>query len=168
MIQPATDYAITAADAERLSGAVLLPADMRLLVLQKMAAQRSPDAMLDLFAQVLGMANAVAENCREMLELILVTEGGMHPHTAEQANLPTMYGAMQGVILAAGIDPKGTCHGCAYRLGSPANTSPITTSEAENCQRELKQFFCHAEFDDQGQPTKPCVGHCKAMKGSRP
>ncbi len=51
MTPPATDYSITAADAKELAGAVLLPADLRRRVLEQLAAQRGPDAMLDLFAQ---------------------------------------------------------------------------------------------------------------------
>lgn len=167
MTQPGTDYSITAADANELAGAVLLPADLRRQVLQRLAGQRDQAEMLDLFAQVLGMANAVAENCREMVELILVTEGGMHPHTAEQANLPTMFGALQGVILANGIDPKGTCRGCAYRLGSPANTSSVTTLDAVSCQENLQHFFCHAYLDEDGMPIRSCVGHSKAMRAHR-
>ncbi|WP_143501540.1 hypothetical protein, partial [Pseudomonas aeruginosa] len=116
-----------------------------------------------LFAQVLGMANAVAENCRAMVELILI-ERGEHPHTAEQANLPTMFGALQGVVLAATVDPRGTCAGCAYRLGTPANTSPVTTTDAIYCRQELSRFYCHADLDDQGNPVRTCVGHAKAMK----
>ncbi|MDG9927466.1 MULTISPECIES: hypothetical protein [unclassified Pseudomonas] len=164
MSSPATDYSITAADAKELAGAVLLPADLRRKVLEKMRTQRTADQMLDLFVQILGMANAVAENCRAMVEMILVTEGGMHPHTAEQANLPTMFGALMGVQLADGVDPKGTCHGCAYRLGTPANTSHPTVDDAAYCREQGKKFFCHAEMDDLGQPTKTCIGHCKAMK----
>nr|WP_139181169.1 hypothetical protein [Pseudomonas aeruginosa] len=129
----------------------------------KVAAQRDPATMLDLFAQVLGMANAVAENCRAMVELILI-ERGEHPHTAEQANLPTMFGALQGVVLAATVNPRGTCAGCAYRLGTPANTSPVTTSDAIYCRQELSRFYCHADLDDQGNPVRTCVGHAKAMK----
>ncbi|MFG0381062.1 hypothetical protein ACF8C6_08865 [Pseudomonas sp. zbq_18] len=163
MNQSATDYLIAPADALELSGATLLPFDLRRKVLARMAAQRDQGAMLDLFAQVLGMANAVVENCRIMTELIL-TEEGMHPHTAEKANLPTMYGALQGVLLADGVSQKGTCAGCAYRLGTPANTSPITTSEASHCQRELMQFNCHLRLDKEGQPTKACAGHRRAMR----
>ncbi|HGO9838641.1 hypothetical protein [Pseudomonas aeruginosa] len=163
MAEPPVDYQISAADAHELAGAVLLPADLRRQVLEKMAAQRNLAAMLDLFAQVLGMANAVAENCRAMVELILI-ERGEHPHTAEQANLPTMFGALQGVVLAATVDPRGTCAGCAYRLGTPANTSPVTTSDAIYCRQELSRFYCHADLDDQGNPVRTCVGHAKAMK----
>ncbi|KRU60506.1 hypothetical protein AN450_23745 [Pseudomonas aeruginosa] len=152
-----------AAACYALAGAVLLPADLRRQVLEKMAAQRDPATMLDLFAQVLGMANAVAENCRAMVELILI-ERGEHPHTAEQANLPTMFGALQGVVLAATVNPRGTCAGCAYRLGTPANTSPVTTSDAIYCRQELSRFYCHADLDDQGNPVRTCVGHAKAMK----
>lgn len=163
MAEPHVDYRISAADAHELAGAVLLPADLRRQVLEKMAAQRDPATMLDLFAQVLGMANAVAENCRAMVELILI-EHGEHPHTAEQANLPTMFGALQGVVLAATVNPRGTCAGCAYRLGTPANTSPVTTSDAIYCRQELSRFYRHADLDDQGNPVRTCVGHAKAMK----
>lgn len=154
MNQPPTDYQISAADAHELAGAVLLPADLRRQVLEKMAAHRDPATMLDLFAQVLGMANAVAENCRAMVELILI-ERGEHPHTAEQANLPTMFGALQGVVLAATVNPRGTCAGCAYRLGTPANTSPVTTSDAIYCRQELSRFYCHADLDDQATQSAP-------------
>ncbi|WJN61308.1 hypothetical protein [Pseudomonas sp. SO81] len=162
MSKPATDYAIAAADAKDLLGIVLAPADIRRQALELYLARNSLSALLDLFAQLLGMANAVAENCRAMAELILIEEG-MHPHTAEKANLPTMFGALQGVLLAAGVDPRGTCASCAYRLGTPANTSPITTTEARHCQSELQKFFCHAEFDEAGEPIKQCVGHAKAL-----
>lgn len=163
MTEPATDYRLAAADAQALLGVVLLPADLRRQALEQYLARNSLSALVDLFAQVLGMANAVAENARAMVELILIQEG-MHPHTAEQANLPTMYGALQGVLLADGVNPRGTCAGCAYRLGTPANTSPITTLEADHCKQNLEDFFCHADMDDQGQPTRRCVGHRKAVR----
>ncbi|EJB8384980.1 hypothetical protein MW371_004366 [Pseudomonas aeruginosa] len=51
MAEPPVDYQISAADAHELAGAVLLPADLRRQVLEKMAAQRDLAAMLDLFAQ---------------------------------------------------------------------------------------------------------------------
>ncbi len=41
MSQPPIDYQISAADAHELAGAVLLPADLRRQVLEKMAAQRN-------------------------------------------------------------------------------------------------------------------------------
>lgn len=166
MSQPATDYRMTAADAEALAGVVLLPADLRRQALELYLARNSLSALIDLFAQVLGMANAVAENARAMVELILMEEG-MHPHEAEKANLPTMYGALQGVLLSDGVDQRGTCAGCAYRLGTPANTSPITTLDASHCQSELALFNCHERLDAAGNPTKPCVGHRQALRLGR-
>lgn len=62
------------------------------------------------------------------------------------------------------VNPRGTCPGCAYRLGTPANTSPVTTSDAIYCRQELSRFYCHADLDDQGNPVRTCVGHAKAMK----
>ncbi|HGM8206915.1 hypothetical protein [Pseudomonas aeruginosa] len=45
MAEPHVDYQISAADAHELAGAVLLPADLRRQVLEKMAAQRDPATM---------------------------------------------------------------------------------------------------------------------------
>ena len=59
---------------QELAGAVLLPADLRRQALEKMAAQRDPATMLDLFAQVLGMANG--EPSRHVRRLRLSTR---HP-----------------------------------------------------------------------------------------
>ena len=55
----------------------------------------------------------------------------MHPQLAEKINLPTLFGALHGVVLAAGVKSDKTCGGCAFRLGTPANQSPITTGDAD-------------------------------------
>jgi hypothetical protein len=61
---------------------------------------------------------------------------------------------------AAPISPEGLCEGCAFRIGTPANQSPITASDAQYCASPGEApFFCHAdETMDAGRPTKPCPG----------
>lgn len=95
---------------------------------------------------------------------MVLIEHGMHPYSAEKINLPSLFGAMNGVLLAAKVDPKGACHGCAYRLGTAANQSPCTSLDAEYTLQNLDPFMCHADLDDKGEPTRPCVGHRKALR----
>lgn len=163
--EPATDYRMSASDAKELAGAVVLPAEFRLQALTRMADERGMHHMLGLFAQVLGMANALAVNAREMVEMIAIEEG-WHPYTAEKMNLPTMFGALEGVQLAAKVKERATCNGCAYRLGSAANMSPVTVSDALYCQGDIQPFYCHVDLDSDGNPTKPCAGHAQAMRFS--
>ncbi|WP_154912210.1 hypothetical protein [Pseudomonas fluorescens] len=120
--------------------------------------------LVEFMAQLIGMANSVAANCSEMSDQVLITECGVHPDKFTSANLPTIIGACQGVQIASKCDPRGACHGCAYRLGSIANQSPITTSDAEAMAHDRKGFMCHAYLGGDGEPTKVCVGHAKAAK----
>ena len=123
------DYQLSDADASELKGIVLLPADIRRQLLVNYVSDRGQAALLNLFVQFIGAANSVVKNCREMAELLLVCEG-THPHDAEKINMPTLFGAMQGVVLANSCDPTGLCEGCAYRLGTPANQCEATTCDA--------------------------------------
>ena len=123
------------------------------------------DDALAMFGQFVEMALSVTGNCRLQTELVLVTEGGMHPHQAEQINMPTIVGALQGVLLANAVDASGTCSSCAFRLATPANQSPSTTADAEYCSDELKSFFCHKRGVMQnGALTRRCVGDAKIQK----
>ena len=120
--------------------------------------------LIELFAQFIGMANAVAENCSQMSDQVLIEECGVHPDKFTGVNMPNMIGALQGVVLASGCSTAGACHGCAYRLGSIANQSPITTADAAYMAFDRKGFMCHAHTGEDGEPTKFCVGHAKAHK----
>lgn len=157
------DYAMSPAQANALLGTTGLPQDLRVMVLQNYAGAHGLAEVVDLFAHFIGLANSVVENNREAAELVLVTEGGLHPNTASKINLPTIMGALAGVKLAAGISQDRTCVGCAFRLGTCANQSPITTIDADDCSEPGEEpFMCHEDLDDLDMPTKACAGFAQA------
>lgn len=157
----AADYALTDEQAATLSGAVGVSADFRRQIL----AKHTKRELVEMFAQFVGLANSVVANNREMVELLLITEGNMHPHSAEKANLPTIMGALWGVPLAAAAAGQRTCAGCAFRLGTPANQSPATTCDADWTTKNGREvFMCHEHVDDRGNPTNVCPGFGRARK----
>lgn len=161
----ATDYKLTPADADTLKSIVLLPGDLRTKLLQKYLAEHGVGALVGLFSQTIGMANSVVENSREMIELAGIISGELHPHNAHHINLPTLFGALNGVTLAASVDQASTCQGCAYRLGTCANQSPVTTCDAEWCENDGTQdFLCHERVSDGGVPRNLCAGHAQKTK----
>jgi len=159
-----TDYSMSPEDATALMEMAKLDPAMRHEALSGYLQQNGTQRLVELFAQFIGMANSVAENCKEMSDFVLITECGVHPEKFESVNLPTIIGACQGVILAEKCDPSGVCFGCAYRLGSIANQSPDATSDADYMAHDQKGFMCHADLNESGEPTKVCVGHAKAHK----
>lgn len=164
-MEPATDYQLDPKRAELLAGACLLPASDRRKILDRAGIGR--DELIDILVAVLGMANSVAANCREMAELVLMMYGGCWPQQAEQINLPTMFGAFQGVGLADGIDPAPTCAGCAYRLGTIANQSPATTCDADHVQQDRGlsgHFFCHDGVGEDDEATRACAGYAQKIR----
>ncbi|WP_426237391.1 hypothetical protein [Pseudomonas sp. TWP3-2] len=159
-----TDYTMTTQQAADVTALVGVPLAGRISLLTDYCNEHGSERLVELFAQFIGMANAVADNCRNMTDLVLIGELGMHPDRFDSLNLPTVLGACQGVVLAAQCDPAGACEGCAYRVGSMANQSPMATSDAAYMAFDQRGFMCHAETDDRGNPTKVCVGHAKAFK----
>ncbi|MEG8233792.1 hypothetical protein [Pseudomonas orientalis] len=151
-------------DAQNLAGIAQLDLPMRRQALTKYLQLNGSQRLVEFMAQLIGMANSVASNCAEMSDQVLIIECGVHPDKFTGVNLPTIIGACQGVMIANKCDPAGACHGCAYRLGSIANQSPITTCDAEFMAHVPKGFLCHAHLDGDGEPTKVCVGHAKAAK----
>ncbi|WP_460103909.1 hypothetical protein [Pseudomonas sp. H1_D04] len=151
-------------DASNLAGMAQLDLEGRRSALEVYLKIHGQRRLVEFTAQLIGMANSVAENCAEMCDQVLIEECGVHPDKFTSVNLPTLIGACQGVMIASKCDPAGACHGCAYRLGSIANQSPITTCDAEFMAHHRKGFMCHAHLDAEGEPTKVCVGHAKAAK----
>ncbi|WP_085696328.1 hypothetical protein [Pseudomonas sp. B26(2017)] len=159
-----TDYSMTPDDALFIAGLCQFDLDFRRTAIQAALERDGPGRLVELLAQFVGMANSVAANCAEMSDTVLITECHVHPDRFSSVNLPTIFGACQGVMLAQKCDPAGACHGCAYRLGSIANQSPITTSDAEFMAHDRKGFMCHAYLDDDSVPERVCVGHAKAAR----
>jgi len=162
-----TDYDLSVAEAKKLLGAVLLPHEFRMMVLEKYFATHGTRALANLCSQLIGLSNSVVANNREMIEIILTVEGDMHPHSAEKANLPTLFGALNGIVIAQGVDQKKTCAGCAYRIGTPANQSPATTCDADWCDKGGDEdFLCHMNLDDKGEPRGLCAGHAQKVRNA--
>ncbi len=163
---PALDYELTSVEAEFLLKVVQASTQEREGLLSRYANSAGIDDAIRLLSQVIGCANAVIENCRVGAVGLLITEGGLHPHAAEDINLPTLAGAMSGAMLAAGLDPRGTCSGCVYRHGTHANQSPVTTEDAVYSACGSQKFMCHENLDQRGSPTRVCIGHAKALKAA--
>jgi hypothetical protein len=157
-------YSLTDAQAETLGIAALMPSGERQAMLLRFLHAQGAQALLQLMVQFMGLANSVAENCRVMAEDLLVTDGGVHPYTAEKINMPTIFGAIAGVRLANSVSGKGLCAGCAYRLGTPANQCEPTTSDVTWCQGTFDAFLCHERLSGDGQPVNAYAGHAQALK----
>lgn len=162
--QRAREYAFSTDDAADLKGAVLLPLDVRKQLLTMYGDKHGDAALVNLFAQFIGLANSVIENANESLWLLGITKGGLSEREAEQINTPTLFGALQGVELAARVDQSKTCQGCAFRLGTLANQSPSTTSDVHWCLGDDDRFMCHEHLDAGGTPNTLCVGYQQVMK----
>lgn len=164
-----TEYAMTSRDANELKGVVLLPFDIRQKLLAKYAKDRGTGALVDLFANFIGMANQVVDNTREALFLFGVIDAKLSDREAEGINVASLFGALQGVELANQVDQNKTCAGCAFRLGTPANQSPSTTCDAEWCiDGGEDRFMCHEHLDEHGQPTVQCGGHLQIVRRRQP
>ncbi|HEY0840457.1 MAG TPA: hypothetical protein VGD74_09755 [Vulgatibacter sp.] len=159
-----TDYNLTPDEADLIGAAATLPLASRLELLRLYEEKHGAGSMRHLLAHTIGAANSVIANARESVEMALITELHMHPHTAEKVNLPTLFGAMRGVRLAAGIDTRSLCAGCAYRCGAVANQCEPTIADAELQAEDNEPFFCHAEFDDKGNAINLCAGHAQAVR----
>lgn len=158
------EYSMSSSDAAELACIAQLNLAMRREGLTSYLQRNGSQRLVEFMAQLIGMANSVASNCADMSDEVLILECGVHPDKFSSVNLPTIIGACQGVMLASKCDPKGACHGCAYRLGSIANQSPVATADAEFQAYDPKGFLCHAHLDGDGEPTKVCVGHAKANR----
>src|SRR6185503_13705551 len=129
----AIDYELSVRDSKELLGVVLLPHEIRLKVLENYRKEHGSQALANLFSQFIGLANSVVANSHDAIELFLIVGKVEHPYQAEKMNWPTIFGALNGVKLAKGVNQEKTCHGCACRLGSLANQSPSTTCDVEWC-----------------------------------
>ncbi len=160
MSELGTDYSMSVPDAEWLSGTVCLPLGIRRLSLARFAEQFGTAALVEAFAQFIGLSSSVVANGADMCSMQRIIDGSEHPDRHEdRVNMPTPFGALQGVLLASKANSINACGTCAFRLGSIANQSPITTCDADWCGHLGESaFMCHEDCDDAGEPTKACAG----------
>lgn len=161
----ATDHEITREEANTLKGIAGLPREIRIEALTKLMP---PERMLSLAADLIGLGNQLNASTREFLEFYLVIEGKEDPHAVEKINLPTVFGALNGIEIA--VKPvRGMCNGCAFRQRTPANQSPITSFDAADSVRGAisQDFMCHMRPNKHGECLVPCFGARAAKKQRR-
>lgn len=147
-----------AGDAASKSGREAVIADIRNQV-RTMSRQDLVDAVMVLserFAQAM-------EATREHVELLAITEFGMHPHAVDRLNLPTMMGSLMGLSLPL-VREEGCCATCAFKQGSAANQCVPTVSDALECIDSREKFMCHEGVHDGDEPVHVCRGWAQAMK----
>lgn len=97
-----TDYALSESDASELKSIVLMPHELRTILLNKYRRKHGVAALINLFSQCVGMANSVVENAEGVLQARAVAVGLVEPEDAKRINLPTLFGAADGAKQAAG------------------------------------------------------------------
>jgi hypothetical protein len=77
-------------------------------------------------------------------------------------NAPTPAGYELGYHLARFADAAPQiaerCFTCAFRQGTDANGSPLTTMDALKCVMEGEPFYCH-ETESRSDPQRLCAGY---------
>jgi hypothetical protein len=155
-----TTYSLTKDEAVNLGAMSFMPHDMRLELLEKYHREHGTAALIRMFSQFVALTKSIEENTREFIEMYLICECNHTPENAEKINLPTILGACQGAQMA--IPPtKGMCDGCAFRIGTAANQSIVTTADATYCSEDRVKFMCHESLDERGEATKPCAGYAR-------
>lgn len=162
-----TDYKISKRDVREISGADLLPAEFRLLTLRRYEHEYGTEALLSLFAEFIGLANSVVANNREFIEEYAIRGCGLDQSQVEQLNLPTIHGALNGILNA--VEPvEGMCGDCAYRLGTCANQSPVTSVDAADAVSEYSGFNCHLKPSPEDDKLATiCASYKAARKAAR-
>jgi hypothetical protein len=157
-------YNLTFSQAGMLLGFAQMEPEERLAKIAQFFPGSHHELMI-LLSEFMSLSISVVESNREMTETLLITEGNMHPYQAEKINQPTIQGALNGRMLADGIDQEKLCEGCAFRIGAPANHCLSTTSDADWCIEDQRDhFYCHMEMDENGQPLKACAGYAIKLK----
>jgi hypothetical protein len=144
--------------ASMLAGMMNFDLDLRRELLASWSEREGQAALIEAFAQFIGLANSVVQNSHDFLEIMAIIHGDVTPYETEKINFPTTFGALMGVKLVE-FGCEQACAGCAFRLGSAANQSPCTTADADWCGHPGEQaFMCHEDMDEKGEPTKICQG----------
>lgn len=107
-----------------------------------------------------GAAPGLVIDGGDAVRLFVVSEGN------SLTLMSLTFGALSGISIAEGVDQAKTCGGCAFRVGTCANQSAITTGDADLCTHPGEgDFMCHEHLDAEGNPTRKCAGFTQARKG---
>lgn len=156
--EPQHEYCFNATEARQLKALQRLSTNDRALKMQTYFKDLSRDNLLCLFSEYIGVANSVVSNCHEAISFFRILEGEENPdRPCEGLNLPSIDGALNGVLINHNIDTSGCCATCVFVHGSMANQSPTTTDDARYCSEDGKVFMCHDVGPDE-IPNIPCKG----------
>lgn len=156
---PDFDYDVTASESNILGALLLLPTDARSALTKNLTKAQ----ILRLLNGIVSIVRSVEFNNRSFIEQYLVIECDMTDREAAKINLPTVAGALSGVRIA--IEPTSKmCGGCAFRRGTMANQSIITTFDARWSTDGNEKFMCHELSDDENEPTRVCAGYAAVRK----
>lgn len=155
----ATDYAPSSAQARWIAVLSVMPLEGRRETIAAIEDREGPQFVAEMLAHVIGMANSVAKNTREWLEIEAICAGVLHPEQADKINTPSMMGAALGAEKAAQVSQKGLCSGCALRLGAAANQCTPTQADVDWCETPSRdKFLCHMGDLEGRAPKKACPG----------
>lgn len=150
-----TNYILSRADAQFLIDLLSLPLDEQ----EKELNNKARNNVYRLFLQFIALTHSVMRNNFE------VVKSDIDPAMHNRISLPTIFGALNGIVLANGIDPSTLCPTCAYRIGTPANQTLPVAIDAMWCASKLDEpFYCHADKSPEGYPTKACAGYAQRKR----
>lgn len=165
------DYqAISSEVAQHLLEIGQIPHELRIVRLHRLVREGKIKIDEHLVSGLIGLINSISYNAMMMSEQVFNESGLFHPDKPVSVNMPTIQGALQGITLASNVCQKKTCATCAYRLGTIANQSELTTSDAMYCVENGITFKCHEElcpeekFYGTDRTLKTCAGHAQ-MEG---
>lgn len=120
--------------------------------------------LVGLFFEFVEVAKRLERGQREWMERECEYLGLVAPGQGMDMNLPTVAGAVAGLEFAVEPAVAGMCVGCAFRLGSGANQSLSTVTDAEACVRDGRLFLCHEVVDGSGRAVRACSGWVESVR----
>jgi hypothetical protein len=150
---PEYSYEFSGEEVKVLQRLLKATAEERRVAFLHLGLQRSAT----LLAHFMTMALSVQANTRGFIESYLVIECNYTDRMAEEINLPTIEGALNGLTVAIAPVPK-MCAGCAFRCGTMANQSAVTSEDAQLAVEDRRRFMCHEETDEEFNPLHVCAG----------
>lgn len=157
-------YDFSEKDTDFFLGAVGFDLEFRKELASKHFNNHAYSQLIDVICNLISIANKTIENNREMIEMQYIEHGILHPDQTSKLNLPTLFGALEGLKMAKSTKQENLCGGCAYRLGTPANTCASTVCDAQWQLANGDMFWCHENLDEKENPTQKCRGHLLKTK----
>ena len=137
-------------------------------LLNEFGQKHGADALAHMLGEYIALTLQVQEHARGFLEMFGIVDGQLTDREAEDLNVPTIAGALEGAHKAIHPAVPGMCKSCAYRLGSVPSQCLPTIQDAQYAIDNCAQFMCHETLDGDDEPTRMCAGfvHARALQES--